>query len=643
MSSQSNNFWNQPFARNWVLWSALCLLASWPALADQSVTLTWSPSPIANVAGYNIYYGGASRSYTNSVSLGSVTNITISGLTEGATYYFAATTVDSSGTESDFSNEATYAIPVTVSNTPPVPPSPVPPTFDALTNLTIFQNAGMQTVVLANINSELQDGNQNVSVYAATSDSTIISTPAVNYTSGNNFGSLTFAPAANASGTATVTVTVNNGGASNNLASQTFTVTVLPVPVVAQPPTFGALTNLIIFQNAGRQTMVLTNITSGLQDGNQSVSVVAATSDATIIPTPTVGYTSGNNFGSLTFAPATNALGTATVTVTINNGGASNNLASQTFTVTVVPAPVVNHPPTLNPIANVNFMEDAAAQTITLTGISSGLPTGKQVLKVSATSSNPRLVPTPLIRYISPATTAALTIRPLANAIGSATITVTVTDGGRSNNIVRQSFSVTVQPNQPPTLNPIADVAVVENAAAQIVTLAGITSGSPTENQGLRVSATSSNPQLVPTPVIRYSSPANTASLTFKPTVNRYGSATITVTVNDGGRNNNIIRQSFRVTVTALATGGGTNRSTGLAQTNAVVSANAAATLTTVAGPQNQFSFQVTGLAGGKYVVQATSDLAHWTSVQTNTAPFIFRENTVNGFRQRFYRALYLQ
>jgi hypothetical protein len=534
MSSQSKNIWNKPFARNLVLWGALCLLARWPALADQSVTLTWSPSPIANVAGYNIYYGGASRSYTNSVNLGSVTNITISGLTEGATYFFAATTVDSSGNESDFSNEATYAIPQSVSNTPPVLPSQAPPTFDALTNLTIYQNAGVQTVVVANINSGLLDGNQNVSVYAATSDSTIISAPAVT-------------------------------------------------------------------------------------------------------------YTSGNSFGSLTFAPAANALGTATVTVTVNSGGTSNNLVSQTFTVTVVPAPVVNHPPTLNPIGNVTFIEDAAAQTITLTGISSGSRTENQILRVSATSSNPRLMPTPLVRYTSPASTALLTIRPLANVIGSATITVTINDGGRSNNIVRQSFSVTVQPNQPPTLNPIADVAVVENAAAQTVTLNGITSGSPMENQELRVSATSSNPLLVPTPTIRYTSPANTALLTFKPALNRHGMATITVTVNDGGRNNNIVRKSFRVTVTALAGGGATNRSNGLAQTNVVVGTNAAAMLTTVAGTHGQFSFQVTGVAGGKYVVQATSDLAHWTSVQTNTAPFIFRDNTANGFSQRFYRALYLQ
>jgi hypothetical protein len=66
------------------------------------------------------------------------------------------------------------------------------------------------------------------------------------------------------------------------------------------------------------------------------------------------------------------------------------------------------------------------------------------------------------------------------------------------------------------------------------------------------------------------------------------------------------------------------------------------ATLTSAVRTGGHFSFQVTGVSGGKYVVQATSDLAHWTSLQTNTAPFTFQESTTNNVGQRFYRATYL-
>jgi hypothetical protein len=53
--------------------------------------LAWSPSLDTNVVGYNIYYGGLSGNYTNKINAGKGTNITISGLVAGATYYFAAT------------------------------------------------------------------------------------------------------------------------------------------------------------------------------------------------------------------------------------------------------------------------------------------------------------------------------------------------------------------------------------------------------------------------------------------------------------------------------------------------------------------------------------------------------------------------
>jgi hypothetical protein len=77
----------------------------------QSVTLAWSPVTNANVAGHSVYYGSASGNYTNLTSVGHVTNATISGLTEGVTYYFAATTLSTSGLESDYSAEVSYMVP----------------------------------------------------------------------------------------------------------------------------------------------------------------------------------------------------------------------------------------------------------------------------------------------------------------------------------------------------------------------------------------------------------------------------------------------------------------------------------------------------------------------------------------------------
>ena len=76
----------------------------------QSVTLAWDPSTSPEVAGYNLYYGGASQTYTNMVAVGGATNATVSGLLPGARYFFAVTAIDISGLESDFSNEISYQV-----------------------------------------------------------------------------------------------------------------------------------------------------------------------------------------------------------------------------------------------------------------------------------------------------------------------------------------------------------------------------------------------------------------------------------------------------------------------------------------------------------------------------------------------------
>ena len=101
------------------LLSGLIMLLPVSARATQSVTFGWEPSTDPNVAGYNIYYGTTSHVYTSKVSVENVTSATISGLVEGTTYYFAATTYNALNQESDFSDEISYAVPVTATNQPP--------------------------------------------------------------------------------------------------------------------------------------------------------------------------------------------------------------------------------------------------------------------------------------------------------------------------------------------------------------------------------------------------------------------------------------------------------------------------------------------------------------------------------------------
>lgn len=76
--------------------------------AAQQVGLTWNASADSSVSGYRIYYGPSSGFYTNAVTAGNVTSITINGLVDGATYFFAAKSYNAAGVESGFSNETIF-------------------------------------------------------------------------------------------------------------------------------------------------------------------------------------------------------------------------------------------------------------------------------------------------------------------------------------------------------------------------------------------------------------------------------------------------------------------------------------------------------------------------------------------------------
>jgi len=82
-----------------------------PPWNPTTVSLGWSPSSATNVVGYNIYYGTSSGDYTSEITIGNVSAITLSNLTSGVTYYFAATAFDAAGNESGFSNEAMFVVP----------------------------------------------------------------------------------------------------------------------------------------------------------------------------------------------------------------------------------------------------------------------------------------------------------------------------------------------------------------------------------------------------------------------------------------------------------------------------------------------------------------------------------------------------
>ena len=90
------------------------------ARGQSSVTFAWDAETGGAVAGYRLYDGVASRTYTNVIAVGTATTITVAGLTAGKTYYFAVTAVGTNGLESDYSTEMSYPVPLPTNNPPTI-------------------------------------------------------------------------------------------------------------------------------------------------------------------------------------------------------------------------------------------------------------------------------------------------------------------------------------------------------------------------------------------------------------------------------------------------------------------------------------------------------------------------------------------
>lgn len=89
-----------------LLW--LLLLCPLLLCASQSVTLVWDANTETDLAGYIAYYGPASGVYTNAIDVGNVTTVLITNLLDRFTYYFVVTAYNTSGLESEPSNEVKW-------------------------------------------------------------------------------------------------------------------------------------------------------------------------------------------------------------------------------------------------------------------------------------------------------------------------------------------------------------------------------------------------------------------------------------------------------------------------------------------------------------------------------------------------------
>lgn len=105
--------------------------------------------------------------------------------------------------------------------------------------------------------------------------------------------------------------------------------------------------------------------------------------------------------------------------------------------------------------------------------------------------------------------------------------------------------------NIPPTIASVTSQTICENTSLVVANLSNITDGSSNETQNLTVTASSSNTTLFPNGSLNvsYASPNNYGYVFMYPASGQYGTAVITVTVNDGWTVSNTTSVTYTITV----------------------------------------------------------------------------------------------
>ena len=186
-----------------------------------------------------------------------------------------------------------------------------------------------------------------------------------------------------------------------------------------------------------------------------------------------------------TYVPNTNFYGTDSFVVMVSDNHPTQPKATTALVTVNVDA--VNDVPLLDALSDTTISEDAAEQTVSLTGIATGA-SEDQPLRVTATSDNAGLIPDPTVTYTSPNATGSIAFTPVADEHGSATITLTVEDGGLDQNLATSEDNATVSQTFTVTVESVMDRPVLDTTASPQLVPVIEDSGVPVGAIGTRVS-----------------------------------------------------------------------------------------------------------------------------------------------------------
>lgn len=236
---------------------------------------------------------------------------------------------------------------------------------------------------------------------------------------------------------------------------------------------------------------------------------------------PAFSSADGRSFTMMARADSANGIPTA-------ESQGSVNLASSTHYRSVIAA-----------VPDQTTPEDTP---ITISGITiSDVDTPPTDFVMTAFSNNAALLPTDSVVVTGTGASRSVTATPVANAHGTAYITLQMQDGAT------QYFKLTVSPvNDAPAISSLAGITIPANTTSAAIPFS--VSDPDTTAESLTVTGTSSNLNLLPLSGIIIAGSGDSRTVSLRPSSTLDGAATVTLTVGDGESS---ISTTFLLTVTA--------------------------------------------------------------------------------------------
>ena len=415
-----------------------------------------------------------------------------------------------------------------------------PPTFAlSSSTLELDEDFGTNTDIVV-VNPDDGDAAiEQILTYSVSTNNVGFTTLTINAQS----GTLTLTSIADAFGEATLTITVTDSSATNNEATQTLRLRVLPVN---DPPAFSLSTTTLRLTEDFAQAITVSVVNPNDVDGDGDGMEQTLTYSISPVSLGVVGISFDANSGQviLNSVADANSINPILFEITANDGGAVNNLFSQSFTLEIEPVddPGRNDPPNVVlSTAVLTLDEDFGSASITVVRSDDGDDTN-QPLTYSISTTN---IGFAMISIDS--NSGAITLSSVDNQFGQATLFVTVDDSAPEDNLSIIQVVVRARAvNDVPTFT-LSRTALTLDEDFGTNTDISVVSPNDGDN-GDQVITYSINP--TNTEFATLAIDAQTGEVTISSVANGFGSAVITVIAeDDGGGDSNQSTQTFMLTV----------------------------------------------------------------------------------------------